>query len=48
MKVALVWTINDFLTYKMLLGWSTIKKLSKMYYMDLSKAFKLKNERKNS
>lgn len=46
MNVALLWTINDFSVYEMLSWCSMIEKLAFLYYMDLSKAFTLKNKRK--
>jgi len=43
MKVALMWTINDFVAYEMLSGWSTSRRLECPYCMNQSKAFKLKS-----
>jgi len=37
MKVALMWTINDFPTYGMLSGWSTSGRLACPYCMNNSK-----------
>ncbi|XP_019150967.1 PREDICTED: uncharacterized protein LOC109147764 [Ipomoea nil] len=48
MKAALMWTINDFPAYGMLSGWQTAGKLACPYCMHNSKAFYLKNSRKNS
>nr|GFB49473.1 hypothetical protein [Tanacetum cinerariifolium] len=39
LKAALMWTINDFLAYGMLSGWSTHGRLSCPYCMEKSKAF---------
>ena len=33
-----MWTINGFLAYKMVFGWSTNGKLSCPYYMEINKA----------
>jgi hypothetical protein len=41
MKEALMWTINDFLTYIMVFGWSTHEKLAYQYCMENNKAFTL-------
>jgi len=43
-----MWTINDFLAYGMLSGWSTHGKLACPYCMENNKAFTLKNEGKAS
>ncbi|KAL3358675.1 hypothetical protein AABB24_015666 [Solanum stoloniferum] len=43
-----MWTINDFLAYGMMSGWSTIGKLACLICMDETKAFSLKNGRKVS
>ncbi|GLU21493.1 hypothetical protein SLE2022_376270 [Rubroshorea leprosula] len=48
MKVALLWTISDFLGYGMLFGWSTHGKLSCPYCMENIKAFQLQYGRKTS
>jgi len=46
MKVALMWTINDFPAYGMLSSWSTSGRLACPYCMNQSKAFRLKSGRK--
>lgn len=38
-----MWTINNFLAYKMIYGWSTHEKLACSYCMDNNKAFTLMN-----
>jgi len=43
-----MWTINDFLAYGMLSGWSTTCKLACPICMDETKTFSLKNGRKVS
>jgi len=43
LKTALMWTINDFLTYGILSGWSTHDNLCCPYCIKHNKAFKLKN-----
>ncbi|GJR22446.1 hypothetical protein Tco_0970973 [Tanacetum coccineum] len=43
MRAALLWTINDFLAYGMLSGWSTARKKACPYCMENSKAFSLSN-----
>jgi hypothetical protein len=48
MRAALMWTINDFLAYEMLSGWSTHGKLTCSYYMENNKAFTLANRGKAS
>nr|GFA67370.1 hypothetical protein [Tanacetum cinerariifolium] len=48
LKAALIWTINDFLAYGMLSGWSTHRRLSCPYCMEKIKAFHLKHGRKTS
>jgi hypothetical protein len=48
MKVALMWTINDFPVYGMVSGWSTYGKLACPYCMENNKAFTLTNEGKTS
>jgi hypothetical protein len=48
MKMALMWTINDFLAYRMLSGWSTHEKLACPYCIDNDKAFTLANGGKAS
>lgn len=42
MKVALMWSINNFPTYEMLSGWVTHGKLACFICMEDSKAFTLK------
>jgi hypothetical protein len=39
-------TINDFLAYKMVFGWSMYKKLAYSYYMKNNKTFTLTNDGK--
>ncbi|XP_038687458.1 uncharacterized protein LOC119986835 [Tripterygium wilfordii] len=48
MRAALMWTVNDFPAYGMLSGWMTQGKLACPCCMKRSKAFTLKNGRKNS
>ncbi|XP_038975417.1 uncharacterized protein LOC120106535 [Phoenix dactylifera] len=48
MKAALLWTINDFPAYGMLLGWSTHGKLACPYCMENSKTFTLQHGGKTS
>jgi len=48
MRAALMWTINDFLAYGMLSGWSTHGKLVCPYCMENNKAFTLANRGKAS
>jgi uncharacterized Zn-finger protein len=48
MRAALMWTINDFLAYGMLSGWSTHGKLACPYCMENNKAFTLRNGGKAS
>jgi len=48
MRAALMWTINDFPTYGMLSGWSTLGKLACPYCMENNKAFTLRNGGKTS
>ena len=48
MKVALMWTINDFPAYGMLSDWSTSRRLACPYYINQSKAFRLKSGEKVS
>jgi len=48
MRVALMWTINDFPAYGMLSGWMTAGKLACPYCMENSKAFTLKHGQKTS
>ena len=45
-KAALMWTISDFSTYEMLLGWSTHRKLVYPYCMENIKSFQLEYGRK--
>jgi hypothetical protein len=40
---SLMWAINDFSLYEMVLGWSTYRKLACLYYMENNKAFTLIN-----
>jgi hypothetical protein len=40
---SLMWAINDFPLYEMVLGWSTYRKLACLYYMENNKAFTLIN-----
>jgi hypothetical protein len=42
LKTALMWTINDFLSYDILSSWRTHDNLSCPYYMEHNKAFRLK------
>jgi hypothetical protein len=48
MKATLIWTINDFLAYGMVSGWSTHEKLTYSYCMENSKVFTLTNDDKTS
>jgi hypothetical protein len=48
MRAALMWTINDFLAYGMVFGWSTHGKLACPYCMENNKAFTLTNGGKAS
>ncbi|XP_038698945.1 uncharacterized protein LOC119996398 [Tripterygium wilfordii] len=48
MRATLMWTVNDFPAYGMLSGWMTQGKLACPCCMERSKAFTLKNGRKNS
>nr|GEW21217.1 hypothetical protein [Tanacetum cinerariifolium] len=43
MRAILLWTINDFLAYGMLSGWSTARKKACPYCMENSNAFSLSN-----
>jgi len=43
-----MWTINDFLAYGMLSGWSTHEKLACPYCMENNKAFTIRNRGKAS
>ena len=47
LKVALIWTINDFLAYGMLSGWMMQGKLACSIYIEDTKAFTLKYRKKN-
>ncbi len=47
MWAALLWTVNDFLTYDMLSGWMTAGKLECPHCMSYSKAFTLRYGHKN-
>ena len=48
MRAALSWTINDFLTYGMLLEWSTHRRLTCPYYMEHTWSFVPKEGRQTS
>ena len=48
MRAALMWTINDYLAYGMLSGWSTHGVLSCPYCMENNNAFYLKDGKKVS
>jgi len=48
MKIALMWTINDFPAYIMVYGWSMHEKLACPYYIENNKAFTLTNDGKMS
>jgi len=48
MKVVLMWTINDFLAYGMLSGWSSNGQLACPVCMKQQKALKLRNGHKFS
>jgi hypothetical protein len=48
MKETLMWTINDFITYIMVFGWSTHEKLAYPYCMENNKAFTLTHSGKAS
>jgi len=48
MRVALMWTINDFPAYRIISGWSTYGKLACPYCMENNKAFTLINGGKTS
>jgi hypothetical protein len=48
MRMALMWTINDFPAYEMLSGWSTHGKLAYPYCIENNKAFTLTNGGKAS
>lgn len=43
MKTTLMWTLNDFLAYRMVFGWSIYGKLTCLYCMKNNKAFTLTN-----
>jgi hypothetical protein len=43
MRIALMWTINDFPAYIMVFGWSTHEKLACPYCIENNKAFMLTN-----
>ncbi len=47
LHAALMWTINDFLTYGMLSGWMTAGKLACPHCMSYNKAFTPRNGHKN-
>ncbi|XP_075087662.1 uncharacterized protein LOC142169665 [Nicotiana tabacum] len=48
LRATLMWTINDFLAYGMLSGWSTARKLACPCCMEDTKAFTLKHGGKNT
>ena len=48
MSAALMWTINDFLAYRMVSSWSMHGKLACTYCMENNKAFMLTNRGKAS
>jgi hypothetical protein len=48
MKVALMWTINDFYVNEMVSGWNMHEQLIFPYYMENNKAFALTNSGKMS
>jgi hypothetical protein len=48
MKVALMWTINDFSVNEMVSGWNMHEQLIFPYYMENNKAFALTNSGKMS
>jgi len=48
MKTTLMWTINDFLAYEIVSGWSTHGKLACLYSVKNNKAFTLMNGGKTS
>jgi len=48
MKIALMWTINDFLAYGMVSSWNMYGKLAYPYYMKNNKVFTLTNNGKVS
>ena len=48
MKATLIWTINNFLAYGMVYGWSIHGKLACAYYIENNKAFTLTNGGKTS
>jgi hypothetical protein len=43
-----MWTINDFLVYKMISGWSMFEKLACLYCIENNKAFILNSSDKTS
>lgn len=45
-RAVLLWTISDFLAYRMLSGWTTHERLSCPYCLGMKDAFRLKNGRK--
>jgi len=47
MKVAIIWTISDFLAYGMLSGWMMAGRLSCLYYIEKTKSFRLKHGKKH-
>jgi hypothetical protein len=47
-KVALIWTINDFPAFRMVSSWSMHEKLTCTYCMENNKAFMLTNDYKTS
>jgi hypothetical protein len=48
MKIALMWTINDFSMYEMVFGWCTYGKLTCSYCMKNNEAITLTNDGKIS
>ena len=44
MKATLIWTINDFLVYKMVSSYNTHEELACSYCMENNKAFTLTND----
>jgi glutaredoxin len=48
MRAALMWTINEFLAYEMVSGWSTYEKPTCPYCMKINKALTLTNGDKAS
>jgi len=48
MRACLMWTINDFSAYEMLFGWRTKDKLARLYCIQDTKAFQLRQWSKTS